>query len=734
MKWASIKQLTIGRLSRYIKALFLAGLIPALLLGIYAYTNASQTALQNVRQTVDHQMLSAIDEIDGQLDSIQTMKQLLVTSRDLMSLQLCARPDSAEVQRLLSTNALMSNAAYLNRVLLDIVLYTGNEKVVSSRGIFPSEYYFNTFCVYDSHSLDQWNALLSDLINMRPLPATGLTVKNFYSHTGHQVIPIITTFSMVNGRGLLIFTVDAQSITNILAQYMPYQQVQYRVDMPSGGTILGTGGNAAADDSIIFDYTSGRYGWAYTVSVSRNEIMYVRQQMLMQMSAIICCVLVLGFLLVLMLSKRVSHPLSNIQQMLDASGEAVRHQNNSLKALEMQVSRLLDDSSSEKEQFGALAHSYAESIFLTQSINEKKSVLLERVMKQAFGFHGGPYQCAAIRFSEESVHNPAKAQELLERAFPAFTLRYNAITTIYVLEVPSQHSRTLIEHAAQQLCSHMREQVVGIAVSGEISGVHEIPKALNESLTVLQHIENDGRCQLLFSEAFDIVSHYVYSYRDELQLVEALQRSEGERLHTMLDSILLKNYEKCVSHAQIERLFDELRNTAVRYAQQESIVLPVYPQERHLPFDTARAELHQLYDACIGDAHTRASNAHIQLALQANAYIQANYAQDIYLESIARALGVSAKHLSRVYKQHSGMNITDQVGLLRIERAKELLARTNMTNGAIMGQIGFVNRVTFLRTFKRFVGISPSAYRQMHNPSSAVLDADEEDDGHQEDE
>lgn len=85
------------------------------------------------------------------------------------------------------------------------------------------------------------------------------------------------------------------------------------------------------------------------------------------------------------------------------------------------------------------------------------------------------------------------------------------------------------------------------------------------------------------------------------------------------------------------------------------------------------------------------------------------------MDTIAQALNVSAKHLSKVYKQQRCINLTDQLVFIRVERAKELLRDTDRTITDIMSRTGFVSRATFLRSFKKYTDISPSVYRHLYN-------------------
>ena len=714
------------KLYGHIMLLFLIVLIPAIVLGIYSYFHTESTALTGAEQRIHRQVASAVQEIDKRLEDLSAMYQVLTSYEELRALDLDGALDAATAHRLRNAASLFGNLLLMNDSLQEIALYTGGERVVSSNGIFPAEYYFTDFFRFDRYPIDSWQILAAGRNNMRYLEPTELAIKTVNRYTSHSVIPVISSFTMNQGRGLLVFVINAQNLLETLDQYVPYTRTAFAIYTADERPIAATPVEEKDRPTVSFTYTSPQSGWIYVAEVSRDEITVASRQMLTQVLAIIVSVLAFGILLVILVSRQMYQPLRNIQNMLREELDAPSTQSNSLERLEEQVSTLMQSSSSNETQLNALARSYAESVFLSQAMTEKRAAMLETIMTRCLGFHGGPYQCAAIRFTGEAQGYEDAVLEIVGKHFPVCSLGYSDAVTLYVFELGTLQERAVIDSVAAELFRLLPGAIAGIAVGSEIADVQELHRSLNASLTVLQHVGGEDRNVLLYSEDFDIANQYVYTHRDEWQLVEALQRNDGEAVHHQLDGILLRNYEKCVAYQQIQHLFEQLRSTAYRYAQQENILLLAHLPDRTGAFDISRMELHQLYDILLLDGDTKTRNTHVQLAKDADAYILAHYEDDIYLESIARALGVSAKHLSRVYKQHRGINISDQVCAVRIDRAKQLLANTDLPIQEIMRQTGFISRATFLRSFRKYADISPSAFRHIHNP--AMEDKEEDDD------
>lgn len=93
-------------------------------------------------------------------------------------------------------------------------------------------------------------------------------------------------------------------------------------------------------------------------------------------------------------------------------------------------------------------------------------------------------------------------------------------------------------------------------------------------------------------------------------------------------------------------------------------------------------------------------------------YITQNPDQDLGLSALAEQASVTAAHFSRVFKQLTGMNVTDYVNAKRIVQAKELIRTTDEGLSWIADRCGFESLPHFHRMFKRMTGQTPGAYKR----------------------
>lgn len=87
------------------------------------------------------------------------------------------------------------------------------------------------------------------------------------------------------------------------------------------------------------------------------------------------------------------------------------------------------------------------------------------------------------------------------------------------------------------------------------------------------------------------------------------------------------------------------------------------------------------------------------------------YREPLSLDEFAEEAGANAYTVSRMFKQATGVNYIDYLTRVRLEKAKELLAGTDMRINAIAEQVGY-QPTYFNRIFKKVEGITPGAYRE----------------------
>ncbi|MCE5199671.1 helix-turn-helix domain-containing protein [bacterium] len=98
-------------------------------------------------------------------------------------------------------------------------------------------------------------------------------------------------------------------------------------------------------------------------------------------------------------------------------------------------------------------------------------------------------------------------------------------------------------------------------------------------------------------------------------------------------------------------------------------------------------------------------------------YMQDHLNEEISRDEVADVACLSPSHFSRVVKHHFGHSFTDLLARMRVERAHELLTRTDKSLIQICLDCGFSDQSYFTKVFQKYMGKTPGEYRRLHRSS-----------------
>lgn len=97
-------------------------------------------------------------------------------------------------------------------------------------------------------------------------------------------------------------------------------------------------------------------------------------------------------------------------------------------------------------------------------------------------------------------------------------------------------------------------------------------------------------------------------------------------------------------------------------------------------------------------------------------YIQTHLSEKICLDTLAERVNITSSYLCKQFKKATGLTIIEYVNRHRIEKAKKLLVQKDEVKVIeIAYETGFQSLSQFNRSFLRYVGISPTEYKNKHH-------------------
>lgn len=106
-------------------------------------------------------------------------------------------------------------------------------------------------------------------------------------------------------------------------------------------------------------------------------------------------------------------------------------------------------------------------------------------------------------------------------------------------------------------------------------------------------------------------------------------------------------------------------------------------------------------------------NSHIQFVQEAKSLIAKHFTESGFgLDQVCEMIGVSPSYFSSTFMKEMGISFVQYLTTIRMDRAKDLLVKSEGKTYEIAQAIGYTEPNYFSFCFKRHEGISPSQYRQ----------------------
>jgi AraC-like DNA-binding protein len=97
--------------------------------------------------------------------------------------------------------------------------------------------------------------------------------------------------------------------------------------------------------------------------------------------------------------------------------------------------------------------------------------------------------------------------------------------------------------------------------------------------------------------------------------------------------------------------------------------------------------------------------------------VASEFAQPLTIEDVAVRVAVSPRQLQRIFTEVRGVGFRTYLAGIRMSRAAELLAQTQLPVKEVAQRVGYRDHSQFSKAFKRLYGVSPSAFRARRRAS-----------------
>ncbi|MDD9269372.1 response regulator [Paenibacillus sp. GCM10023248] len=123
--------------------------------------------------------------------------------------------------------------------------------------------------------------------------------------------------------------------------------------------------------------------------------------------------------------------------------------------------------------------------------------------------------------------------------------------------------------------------------------------------------------------------------------------------------------------------------------------------------------LEALFQESVHTLHQHLPKPYSKVIRDVIEFLHLHYKDDISLADAANRVFLNRSYLSYLFVQETGSNFSDFLAVLRLEKAKELLAGGGMKNYEVAEAVGYKDFRHFGQMFKKHTGMTPGEFRKL---------------------
>ncbi|MFC5652952.1 helix-turn-helix domain-containing protein [Paenibacillus solisilvae] len=281
----------------------------------------------------------------------------------------------------------------------------------------------------------------------------------------------------------------------------------------------------------------------------------------------------------------------------------------------------------------------------------------------------------------------------------------------------------ILEHLAQLLFDEYRITITA-ALGEDFASETEVSHSFEQAKQALEYaVYMNKTGTLWYSETQMESATYYYPLDIEVRLLSTIRAGEIEEAKRILQSIIMQNTEhRELSIEMKHQLIGELKGTFLKLLDQkafmesesfEQVKNRILTIQAADPIESIQAEINEIMEELCGIITSKKNDIHTRTIEQIKKYVMEMYWDpELTLYRVAKHVERPEKYISQLFKEVTGMNLSDHLEQIRMNQAAMLLKSNEYSVDEISSRVGYHSSHSFRRAFKRVRGVSPSSYRQ----------------------
>jgi len=271
----------------------------------------------------------------------------------------------------------------------------------------------------------------------------------------------------------------------------------------------------------------------------------------------------------------------------------------------------------------------------------------------------------------------------------------------------------------RRMLGNTAEIITLVGLSNMHEDAQELPAAHAEALSAVEYRHMKIKSDLIWYE--DIKKNtriqYQFTFEQEQKIINLLKTGNQENCEQYVN-ILLDRY---FTQGRMKRedglyIFKEILSTCIKVMVEikgfEGYTISFYKLASFVKFDDMNAYvLRSIAQVCETVRESQQPRSD-RLENSIIEWIDRNYTNnEITLTFLSEQFNISSSYVSRLIKDHLGINFVEYLNKCRIAKAKELLKDETILVKDIAVLVGYDCDKNFRRVFKKYEGITPGEFR-----------------------
>lgn len=734
---------------KFLVSYILILLVPVVILGCTYYIKSMKIVTRDVEKnnlTMLNQAVQMLDfrskETDRLVSEILTNKRIMAMAESTSTIDNSKRLEISAIIKDLS----MYSAG--NSVINNMYIYLPQyDMIISNSGIYSSKVFYDSVCTPMDFSYDK----VMDLLNGNGDGDTKKILKIYFDNRAHNMA--LQLRRIYNNTKLIIFT-DLINYEDIFKELVESSKGYYYIIDKFNDVFLtnDTEGKHIAfvdrklnnesavnkSDMIMISSQSTYNNFRYVLLVPRSVYMHEIDTMKAYTVFLIIFCLIIGIIIAYFMADRNYSPIKKIINYIRDIRVPDNMGCNEYEIIESTIQSSLHEITELKETFKKQLP-VLRTNFLADFIKGKLVTPEEIVDKSAFldlDLSFNEYHVVIMHMGREKT---SKGEEMVKNSLlnmvgAELVEQYiNRNYKGYAIEIENDRIALIMGSIKEESDEKLfYKEVIGLkrylddkiamdittGMSCVFHKIEEIGKAYNQAERALNFCIITGKDIVEFNKVNQASDTYLFSMVQEMHLSNFIKAGDGDAAEKLLDIIFRENIqEKNLSPEWIKCLTYDIYNTILKTVWELNIDIAEDLQIDEFLLQEDIKKIFSKFKEKIGlickiIKYQKESKSK-KLINEVILYIENNLCDyNLSLFTVEQKFNRSGKYLSKIFKEETNCNFVDYINSKKAELAKEYLISFSISDTC--KKVGFASMSTFMRVFKKYTGLSPGRYQEMH--------------------